>query len=148
MKVKVFNDNADVPLWREKFKGNWVEIPYGKSIEMDLYEATEFKGQYYFATNEKGEALPKGDPRHLKKIRTEQIDWEAVAKEESKTKSSFKCFVCKKPFLSAKEMTIHAVNSHADQMCEDDDAELTMDEPVVQKKKPGPKPKVQAVTAE
>lgn len=59
MKVKVWNKNTLPHI--ETFKGDKIEIPAGGSIEMDWEDAIEFKGQFFpMVINADGTHNPKG----------------------------------------------------------------------------------------
>lgn len=64
--AKVWNDN-DHP-HTEKYKGNMIEIPPHKYIEMDRDEALQFQGQFTMP-KKLGSGVP--DPRYFKMIRVE-----------------------------------------------------------------------------
>lgn len=74
-KVKVWNDN--VHPHREKYQDEWIDIPAGGYIELDWEDAIQFKGQF---TGIKllGDDTP--DPRGFKMIRVEKPS-EPVFKE-------------------------------------------------------------------
>ena len=130
-KVKVYNDNQAMPIWKETFKGNEITIEYGKPIEMDFFEAHEFKGTFF---PQKFLADQTQDPKSFKMIRVEKVDMNEIHQQTSK--SDIKCWVCKKPFPSQKAMTIHAVNEHSDNLVDDgQEVELKTEAPSVNKKR-------------
>ena len=75
-KVKVWNDNQFEHV--EEFKGKKISIAPGAFVEMDYFDAVDFKGQF-IPPKMRGPNDP--DPRFFKKIRVEEPT-EAVIKED------------------------------------------------------------------
>jgi hypothetical protein len=112
--VKVHNDN-DYD-YEETFKDVKIKIPAKGFIEMEYYDAHEFKGTYK-AIQRDGDNQPL--PQSFKKIRVEEpAKNEIDAKIESNT-----CVACKFRGASAKELFDHTVATHAHQVIVDDEAE-------------------------
>lgn len=119
-KVKVYNDNAQVPKWKETFKGEELIIEYGKPIEMDFFDAHEFKGQF-FPMRLLGDDKTQ-DPRTMKMIRVEAVDLNALNKEVEKT-MGFTCNACKKSYANVKLLTKHSELEHAELVVVDEEIE-------------------------
>lgn len=112
--VKVWNDNDYE--YKETFKDKPLVIAPHSCIEMEYYEAHEFKGTYKSIQRD-GDNQPL--PQTYKKIRVEELSSAEVdAKIESNT-----CTACKFRGGSAKELFDHVVASHAHQSVVDDEAE-------------------------
>lgn len=140
-KVKVYNDNKNVPVWKETFKGDPISINYGEPIEMDFFDANEFKGQYF---QRKNLADNTQDPKTFKMIRIEKIDPKLVHTELDKSKAH-KCFVCAAPFATEKQLMEHGVQAHQDVLIPETDEEIEARvQEQTQKRKPGRPAKVQA----
>jgi hypothetical protein len=113
MQVKVWNDNKYPHV--EKFKGDTIRIPAGGYVEMDLYDATDFRGQYTPIV--KG-ADEQPMPQSYKIIRIERP---SDAKVEAS--SSFQCQACGKSYESQKVLDAHTDENHLDQLAEPDVAQ-------------------------
>jgi hypothetical protein len=114
MQVKVWNDN-DYD-YKETFKDNEVKIPAKSFIEMEYYDAHEFKGTYK-AIQRDGDNQPL--PHSYKKIWVEEPPKDSVdAKIESNT-----CAACKFRGGTPKELLEHIVANHAHQAVVDEEAE-------------------------
>jgi hypothetical protein len=91
-RARVWNSNTEV--YSEMFKDKLITIEPGKFVEMDYYDAVQFKGQWpgpaklgkKFVKMIEVEALPSGDPEA----------------------QQFKCNVCPALFLSAKDLEEHS----------------------------------------
>lgn len=140
-KVKVYNDNEKVPKWKETFKGEEVVIEFGKPIEMDFFDAHEFKGQY-FPMRLLGDDATQ-DPKTMKMIRVEAVDLNALNKEVEKT-MGFTCNACKKSYANVSLLTKHSEVEHADLVVIDEQIE---DEIKEAKRKPGRPLKTETVQA-
>lgn len=134
-KCKVWNDNPKTD-WKESFKGEMLTIPSGKFIEMEFYEAHEFKGQYSPIRILGDETQ---DPRSYKMIRVEKIIEE---QGEIEVQEIFPCNLCKKKFDSEASLEKHSQSSHADRVIVDELAEEAMP-----KKKMGRPAKSESVMA-
>lgn len=121
--VKVWNDN-DFD-YKETFKDNEVKIPAHSFIEMEYYDAHEFKGTFK-AIQRDGDNQPL--PQSYKKIRVEEAKVEVDAKIELNT-----CAACKFRGASPKTLLEHILAEHADQAVVDEEAEKE----VAKKKKAG-----------
>jgi hypothetical protein len=114
--VRVWNDN--VHEHEEKFKGQVIKIEPKSYIEMNSFEAVEFKSQFKAPVFLKG-GVP--DPRYFKKIRIEHIEDDKI--ETSTTKASDEA-TCQKCGFAAKSMAglkAHIRANHIQSM-ENDDA--------------------------
>lgn len=135
MRAKVWNDNTCE--WTEMFKGEKVTIPAGKYIEMEFYDAHEFKGQY---SPIKIKPDDTQDPKSFKMIRVVKVTQEDGELDDSK--QVFPCNLCKKVFTTEAALIAHSAKEHADQMIVDPSAEEE-----VPKRKPGrPKRDAEATT--
>jgi hypothetical protein len=112
MRARIYNDNPHTD-WKEQFKGEWVNIPSGKFIEMEFYEAHEFKGQFSPIRIRSDETQ---DPASFKMIRVEKID---TAKEEEPSQT-FNCNLCKKNFPDEESLLHHSEKNHADKIFTDE----------------------------
>lgn len=119
MRVKVWNDNKDTD-WTENFKGIDVKIPSGKFIEMEFYEAHEFKGQFSPIRLRPDETQ---DPKSFKMIRVEQLTQEKKDELEGETDEVFPCMLCKKAYSTAAALVAHSNKVHADAVITDELAE-------------------------
>lgn len=110
MKVRVWNDNTHPHT--EMFKGDKIHIPAGKYVEMEFYEAHEFRGQYTPILRDFD-----GNPveSSYKKIRIEKIEG-ATAKDEGQPEGKVSCQACGKGFLSSKDLEEHIDEMHIDQI--------------------------------
>lgn len=118
MRCKVWNDNPHTD-WKEMFKGDLVTIPSGKSIDMEFYDAHEFKGQYSPIKLKPDETQ---DPKSFKMIRVEKIVENKEA-GELEVQNVFPCNLCKKVFDSEETLVTHSEKMHADQIVVDEEAE-------------------------
>lgn len=109
MRVKVYNDNPHVKVWKEQFKGEPIEIKYGTPLEMEFYEGHEFKGQYYPPVIKPDETQ---DPKSFKMIRVEKI--EDTDEQTPEDGEIFKCQACKKTFNTEKALHAHSDKTHGD----------------------------------
>ncbi len=121
MKVKVWNDNPHTD-WAEKFKGDDVNIPSGKCIEMEFYEAHEFRGQYT-PIRIRGDGTQ--DPKSFKMIRVEQLTQEK-RDEMDEGQEVFQCNLCKKIYTTEASLMKHSESQHEDQIVVDHDAEKSI----------------------
>lgn len=119
MRCKVWNDNPHTD-WKETFKGDAVVIPSGKSIEMEFYDAHEFKGQYSPIRLKPDETQ---DPKSFKMIRVEKII-DDREDGEIEVQTVFPCNLCKKAFDSEEKLVAHSEKNHADKIVVDEEAEL------------------------
>lgn len=109
MKVKVYTDNPHVKVWKETFKGETIEIKYGEPIEMEFYEAHEFRGQFYPQIIR---ADRTQDPVSFKMIRVEK----PAEGEVDDGVEVFQCNACKKVFTTDTLLTKHGESVHGDKM--------------------------------
>lgn len=127
MRVKVWNDNNHE--LKELFKGDKVSIPAKGFIEMEFYEAHEFKGQYHpQPVDNDGKLLQ--DSKYFKIIRIEPID--GTKKEE--VQSSHVCMQCKHMSPSSEELEAHVKVRHSSAAR----LELPAEDEVIAAKKRGP----------
>lgn len=130
-KVKVWNENLPERSWdgirvegtnktlretypdgivlKELFKGNPIEILPGKCIEMEFYEAHEFKGQYHPQPLDNN-GMMMNDPRYSKILRIEPIT--AAGKQESPKVDAHVCMSCKHSSPSPEELEAHIKVRH------------------------------------
>jgi hypothetical protein len=106
MKVRVWNDNTYPHT--EMFKGDRIHIPAKQYVEMEFYEAHEFKGQY---TAIKRDFDGNPVPESYKMIRIEKIEG-AAAQDAPKVS----CQACGKSFLSQHDLDDHIDAEHLDQI--------------------------------
>lgn len=116
-KVKVWNDNSVI--WTESFKGEKITIPAKSFVEMDFYEAHEFKGQFS-PVKLKGDGTQ--DPTTFKMIRVEMPTKE-TADGDDDGQEIFQCNMCRKIFTTDAALTKHSESQHADHIVVDADAE-------------------------
>lgn len=102
--AKVWNLNT-YPL-TEEFKGKKIEIPAGKFIEMEFFEAHEFRGQYH-AQPVDNDGRMLGDAKYYKMVKVEKIGAVEVA-------VTHKCIVCMHTSPSEEELEAHIKVRHAD----------------------------------
>lgn len=108
--VRVYNENI-YPLV-EDFKGDRIVIKPSEYVEMDFYDAHEFKGQYHpieldGAGNKK--------PQSFKKIRIVMPNDFDLQKAMGVDSGSYKCNACGKTFANPVELDKHASEFHASQ---------------------------------
>lgn len=105
-KAKVWNDSNAV--WKENFKGDILEIPAHGSIDMEFYDAHEFKSQFY-PVRVTGDGGP--DERDFKRIRVE-----AYPEEKGKTdeKPTHICQACAYGAMSREDLEAHIDERHLD----------------------------------
>lgn len=103
--VKVWNDSDHDH--KELFKGEEVKIPAKSFIEMELFEAHDFKGQYFPVFLDAGGQQTE---ESKKRIRIERLD--ESAKEENPMLHL--CNVCKHKSPSPEELAAHIKVRHAD----------------------------------
>lgn len=90
----------------EKFRDEKIEIPPGKFIEMDKFDALQFVGQY---TPVRKDGL--GNDLQPKKLRVELIPEKEAAKPVE-----IKCMACQGKFDTDKELALHTDAYHKDQI--------------------------------
>lgn len=105
MRVKVWNDNVhDI---KEKFKGDDIFIKAKGFIEMELFEANDYRGQYYpMILGSDGTQ----DPKSFKMIRIERI----TDSGEIEAPALHVCQACAKKYESAPVLKAHIDTEHAD----------------------------------
>lgn len=112
--VRVYNDN--VYPYDEVFKGDKIHIPSKKFIEMDEFEAIQFRGTF------KAPVLD-ADGNHtaagFKMIRLEKITGEAPAAPKV---DELQCLACKYKATTKEDFNEH-VKTHSAQMLIDEEAE-------------------------
>jgi hypothetical protein len=121
MQVKVWNTNTHDLV--ERFKGNEVIIPAGKFIEMEYYEANEFRGQYHpRPVDNDGKMVD--DPKYYKMLRVEIPGDKPIP---SKAVGGYTCMKCQGAYQAQDELDFHVKTKHAnDQRLElpEQDAQL------------------------
>ena len=115
MRAKVWNDSDHD--WSEVFKGEKLHIPARKFIEMEFYDAHEFKSQY---SPIKIKADDTQDEKSYKRIRVEKV---AQEDGEVDRQEVFPCNLCKKVFNSEEALIKHSAKEHADDVIVDAMAE-------------------------
>jgi uncharacterized C2H2 Zn-finger protein len=111
--VRVYNDN--VYPYRENFRGNQIDIPPGGYIDMDYYEAIDFRGTYCpIKTDGGGKPLAES----FKLIRIVQP--ENFQAEDAKRNI---CNSCGKSFPNAKDLEDHINENHINEMIDDKERE-------------------------
>ncbi len=147
-KVKVWNDN--VHPHREKYQDEWIEIPSGGFIEMDWEDGIQFRGQF---TGIKllGDDTP--DPRGFKMIRVEAPK-EPIFKEmplvchangqQAVTQADLAGLLEKFAHMRAPTQEVETkVPEGGPSYNELLERLAALEEQVGNRKKPGPKPKLQ-----
>lgn len=123
-KVQVWNDH-DFP-WTEMFKGDKVTIPPKSFLEMNFYEAHEFKGQYVVLEKMADETI---NPKTQKRIRcVEAAHAKALSGGNDGADDGqevFQCNAkgCRKMFTTESALLNHSETTHAEEMVTDGDAE-------------------------
>lgn len=125
--VKVWNLNSIPHV--EEFKGNKIRIEPQSFIEMEYYEAYEFKGKYFPMIMDQ-DGKPKV-PESYKKIHIEAGDKIPEMVHEGKNV----CIACKYKAQDEKDLIAHINASHAHQLVKDEEAEKFVEEK--KKKKTG-----------
>lgn len=107
MQVKVWNDN-EYP-FSDEFKGDKITIPPKKFIEMEYYDAHEFRGKY-------SPIKVDGDGQHMpqsyKMIRIEKIGSPEV------TQLGVTCQACGKVYESQGVLDAHIDEQHLESMAD------------------------------
>ena|SRR6186713_1996827 len=114
--VKVWNDNSYE--YKETFKEKEIKIPPHGYVEMEYYDAHEFKGAFK-AIQRDGDNQPL--PSSFKMIRVEQPSIAPDAKVELNL-----CPACKHQGATPKALLEHILAEHADQAVVDEEAEKAM----------------------
>lgn len=107
-KCRVYNDSPWVH--KETFKGDPVVIPANGFIEMEFYDAHEFKGQYVPIVKDAG---GQQDEKSFKRIRIIPITG-----EESKVEAKQVCQACKYEASSKQDLEEHIDATHLDELAE------------------------------
>lgn len=111
-KAKVYNDN--VYPYKEKFKGDEIMIPAKGFIEMEEFDAYEFKGSFNSPVlGVDGDHKPEG----FKMIRVVKLSDSAEEKDET-----IKCMACSYRAENAADLNEHS-KEHADRVLVDEEAE-------------------------
>jgi hypothetical protein len=107
MQVKVWNTNTHDLV--ERFKGNELVIPAGKYIEMEYYEANEFRGQYHpRPVDNDGKMVD--DAKHYKMLRIESPGDQAPP---TKSVGGHVCMKCQSAYQAKDELDFHVKTKHA-----------------------------------
>lgn len=106
MQVKVWNDN--VHEFKSRFKGDDITIPAKGFVEMEYYDAHEFRGQYHPIFRD---ASGLQAPESFKIIRIEKIDAEPVL---TLSATPFSCMKCSKSYESSPVLEAHIKTAHAE----------------------------------
>lgn len=113
--VKVWNRKTTEHV--EKYKDQVIKIKPGHFVEMEREEAVQFAAQYY---------RPKFDgngvqlPESFKKI---EIEGKYGTPRPVQIDPTHKCMACGHVCLSARELSVHTEENHADQIANDPEAE-------------------------
>lgn len=113
MNVRVYNDN--VHPYYEKFKGEDVSIPARGFVEMDFFEAVEFRGTYSPIQVDGGGAAK---PESFKMLRIVQPQ-EFVVEDKKEPQ----CHSCGKFFENLEILDAHISELHIDQILDKDEKE-------------------------
>ncbi len=117
-KVRVWNDNKYDH--KEMFKGEMIEIPSKKYIEMDHEEAVNFRGQYFpVVLDSDGNHTDKG----YKMLRIERIE-DGQPAPEGKFNPHV-CMACQYDATSAKDLAEHS-KTHQEAVFVDEAAEAVI----------------------
>ena len=107
--AKVWNDGDKD--WIEEFRGEQVKIPAKGHVMMNLFDATQFKGQYSPIIRD-----GLGNDLRPKRIRVERIaDGGEVIKVPEHV-----CMSCGKDFENSEILQAHIYSSHKEQMVDQD----------------------------
>ena len=109
--VRVYNDN--IYPYKEKFKGDLVEIPSKKFVDMDYFDAVEFLGQYTPIQLDGGGAPL---PTSYKMLRI-------VKQNDFKLEDSKKiiCNACGLEFDNADKLEAHVSEKHIDDLADEEE---------------------------
>lgn len=112
-KVRVYNENT-FP-YDDEFKGEKIHIPAKGYIEMDYYDAFEFKGAFKSPKRD-GDGQPL--PSSFKMIRIDETAQapEVLSKEHA-------CIACKYKAGTAAALEAHVKEAHSEQTVVDEEAE-------------------------
>lgn len=122
MRVKVWNDNPHTD-WKESFKGEELFIKSGQCVEMEFYDAHEFKGQYSPIRLKPDETQ---DPKSFKMIRVEQLTQEKKDAIEDELAEAFPCQLCKKVYSTNAGLIAHSGKEHSSAVVIDAQAEAEL----------------------
>jgi hypothetical protein len=108
--------------WKESFKGEPLEIPAGKYVELGFYEAVEFRGQMIPLLDDGNGGIHQ---KSQKKIRLVEHEWAEQQKKDAADDEPmfYPCNLCKEEFSTTAELIKHSVKKHSDRIVTDDDAE-------------------------
>jgi hypothetical protein len=113
--VKIWNRKTTDHV--ERYKDDIIRIPAGKYVEMDREDAIQFCGQYY---------PPKFDGNKVQKpesFKMLEIEGKYGPARPIQVQNNHKCMACGHVCLSARELSAHTEEHHADQFAKDDEAE-------------------------
>ncbi len=133
-KYRVWNKHSKGLTHKENFKGDLIEIKAGQYILMDYEDAVEFKGQYFPM---KRDAMGQDDPTCWKMIFIEPDGNVTTPVVQEK----FISHIDGKEFQSKAELNAYLKANYADAVYKDEALNAKIEEEVVLRKKPGPKPK-------
>lgn len=108
MKVKVWNDN--IFPHRERFKGEFIDIPAKAFVEMEEDDAIMFRGQFSSIVTD-ADGRPKQES--FKMIRIEKPEG---VKEKTVQNDPNKCFACGKILSNQGELAQHIFDFHPEAM--------------------------------
>lgn len=107
MRARVWNRG---PLTlKEMFKGEPLEIKAGEFVEMEFYDAHEYKGQYRPINTDAGGF---GTPESFKMVEVVKI---VDGEEDAIDVQTHKCMSCSKTYESEKVLKAHCEEAHETQ---------------------------------
>lgn len=102
MQAKVWNDHPTMG-YEEKFREELINIPQGKFVEMDFYDAHAFISQYIPIKK-----TDVGGPTNHKMLRIEVIPDKVAAAVEHR------CMACLGLFATENELILHSDKFHTE----------------------------------
>jgi len=109
--VRVYNDN--IYPYQEKFKGEMLTIQPKQYIEMDLFDAAEFLGQYTpIVVDGGGAPIPKSY-KMLRVVRPDNF--------KAEEKKEILCNACGMKFDTAIELDDHVNEKHVENLVDEDE---------------------------
>lgn len=119
-KVQVWNDQSFD--WKESFKGEPLEIPAGKFIELPFYEAIEFRGQMIPLLDDGNGGIAEKSQKKIRLVEKQWIDFQKEG-DADVDPQEYACALCKETFLTTDALVKHSVKKHADRIVTDSEAE-------------------------
>lgn len=109
--VRVYNDN--IYPYQEKYKGELIVIPPKQFVEMDLFDAAEFLGQYTPIVVDGGGAPLAKSFKMLRVVRPDGF--------KAEEKKEILCNACGKKFESTLELDAHVNEFHVENLVDEDE---------------------------